>query len=66
MTLQGIPVATTLSGIFLLTKLNAPMTEFSPTVVAGMMTLWLPILQFLLRTTGPFLLSIVEIEYIEQ
>ena len=37
---------------------------FSPTVSPGMMTLYVPILQFLFNTTGPCFPSIVETEYI--
>jgi hypothetical protein len=61
-TLAGTPTATALSGISLLTKLKAPTTEFSPTVTPGMMTLWLPILQFFFNVTVPVLLSMLETE----
>jgi len=56
----GIPAQISFFGTDLFTNEYAATTEFSPMVTLGMIVLWVPILQFFFKITGPFLLSIVE------
>ena len=65
-TFAGTPYAMTLSGISLFTKLDAPMIEFSPMVIPGMITECVPMQDPFLSIIVPCLLSMVETEYREQ
>ena len=56
----GIPNQISFSGTSFVTNEYAPIIEFSPIVIPGIIVLCVPILQFFFKITLPFLSSIVE------
>ena len=60
MTLAGVPTATELSGMSVVTKDAAPTVAFLPIVTPGNTTVWEPTRAPSKIVTFPYLLSIVE------